>query len=101
MNTNNALHLIIGQQVVTEQTNEKFVKSVAKIRVLADPVPKWEEPQASLPSGTVRARHQDQAEVTLGMNEDKIYCTTDGSIPTIESTMYNPIAKRWWVFTQC
>ena len=49
MNTSNALHLIIGQRAVTEQTNEKFVKKVAKIEVKTDPVPKWEEPQASLP----------------------------------------------------
>jgi DMSO/TMAO reductase YedYZ molybdopterin-dependent catalytic subunit len=95
MNTSNALHLIIGQRVVTEQTNEKFVKSVAKIEVLTDPVPKWEEPQASLPSGTVVPGTKIELS-TSDMNGDKIYYTTDGSIPTIESTMYNPIAKRWW-----
>ena len=29
------------------------------------------------------------------MDDDKIYYTTDGISPTIDSLMYNPIASRW------
>ena len=30
------------------------------------------------------------------MDDDKIHYTTDGSTPTLNSPIYNWIAKRWW-----
>ena len=32
----------------------------------------------------------------LNSDDDKIYYTIDGSIPTLNSPMYNWIASRWW-----
>ncbi len=95
MNDHNALHLIIGQRAVGEQLNDAYVKYVNKIEVFTTALSKWESPQAVPDSGNVAVGTL----VTLStsdMNWDKIYYTLDGSTPTMNSTMYNPIGKEWW-----
>ncbi|HBC94288.1 MAG TPA: hypothetical protein DCZ10_15675, partial [Pelotomaculum sp.] len=90
-----ALHLIIGQRAVTEQMNDKYVKHVSKIEVLTTAPEKWDNPQASPGSGVVPAGTM-VALSNAHMDNDKIYFTTDGSTPTVNSLMYNWIARRWW-----
>lgn len=94
----NELHtpmLMLGQRAVTEQTGNLFVKYLCKIEVLTAEPEKWDPPQANPPGGSVPAGTM----VTLSnlhSDDDKIYYTTDGSIPTLNSPMYNWIASRWW-----
>jgi hypothetical protein len=94
----NDLHspiLMIGQRAVTEQTGNLFVKYLHKIEVLTSEPEKWDAPQANPGSGTVPPGTM----VTLSnlhSDDDKIYYTTDGSIPTLNSPMYNWISSRWW-----
>jgi len=95
MNDMNSLLLMLGQRAVTEQTGNLFVKYVNKIEVLTAEPEKWDAPQANPGSGVVPAGTM----VTLSNihnDDDKIYYTTDGSTPTLNSPMYNWIAKRWW-----
>jgi len=95
MNDMNSLLLMIGQRAVTEQTGNLFVKYINKIEVLTTEPEKWDAPQANPGSGVVPAGTM----VTLSNahnDDDKIYYTTDGSTPTLNSPMYNWIAKRWW-----
>jgi hypothetical protein len=95
MNDLNTLLLMLGQRTVTEQTGNLFVKYLNKIEVLIDKPDKWDAPQANPPGGTVPAGTM----VTLSNlhnDDDKIYYTTDGSIPNMNSPMYNWIASRWW-----
>lgn len=95
MNGVNALLLMLGQRAVTEQTGNLFVKYINKIEVLTAEPEKWDAPQANPGSGTVPAGTM----VTLSNvnnDDDKIYYTTNGSEPTMDSPMYNWIAKRWW-----
>ncbi|MDF9409013.1 chitobiase/beta-hexosaminidase C-terminal domain-containing protein [Pelotomaculum isophthalicicum JI] len=95
MNDRDALLLLIGQRAVTEQNNNLFLKYVAKIEVLTDAPPKWDSPKASVAGGEVPAG--TKIELSNKHNDaDKVYYTTDGSIPTINSPMYNKSAKRWW-----
>jgi len=94
MNDRDSLLLVIGQRAVTEQTNNLFLKYVTKIEVLTTPPPKWDNPKADIPSGEVPAG--TKVKLSNRKNDmDKIYYTTDGSTPTINSPMYNWIASRW------
>jgi len=52
-------------------------------------------PQANPSSGTV-PRGSMVTLSNLNSDDDKIYYTIDGSIPTLNSPMYNWIASRWW-----
>ena len=95
MNNLNAPLLMLGQRAVMEQTGNLFVKYLSKIEVLTTEPPKWDAPRANPDSGTVPAGTM----VTLSNknnDDDKIYYTTDGTVPTLNSPMYNWIAKRWW-----
>lgn len=95
MNELNSLILMLGQRAVTEQTGNLFVKYLNKIEVLTDEPDKWDNPQANPAGGIVPAGTM----VTLSnknMDDDKIYYTTDGTTPNLNSNMYNKIAKRWW-----
>lgn len=91
----NTLVLMMGQRAVTEQTGNAFVKYLNKIEVLTSEVPKWDSPQANPGSGEVSAGTMI-ALSTARMDDDKIYYTTDGSTPNLNSPIYNWIAKRWW-----
>jgi hypothetical protein len=95
MNDLNTLVLMMGQRAVTEQTGNAFVKYLNKIEVLTSEVPKWDSPQANPGSGEVSAGTMI-ALSTARMDDDKIYYTTDGSTPNLNSPIYNWIAKRWW-----
>jgi len=95
MNDLNALLLMLGQRAVTEQTGPLFIKSVNSIVVSTSATGSWGAPTAEPDGGTVPAG----TEVVLHSpkdDDDKVYYTTDGSTPTIESPMYNWVAKRWW-----
>ncbi|WP_031514682.1 stalk domain-containing protein [Desulfofalx alkaliphila] len=91
----NSPMLMLGQRAVTEQTGNLFVKYLNKIEVLTAEPKKWDEPQANPSGGTVPAGTM-VALSNANSDDDKIYYTTDGSTPTLESPMYNWIAKRWW-----
>ncbi len=95
MNDLNSLLLLMGQRAVTEQTAQLFVKNVVRIEVLTTEPEKWDNPQANPGSGEVAAGTMVALSNTY-MDEDKIYYTTDGSTPTVNSPMYNWIAGRWW-----
>jgi DMSO/TMAO reductase YedYZ molybdopterin-dependent catalytic subunit len=95
MNDRNSLHLMMGQRAVTEQTGPLFVKKVKKIEVLTDPIDQWDEPKADPAGGTVPAGTLVELS-NKNMDIDKIHYTLDGSEPTLQSPMYNWIAKRWW-----
>jgi DMSO/TMAO reductase YedYZ molybdopterin-dependent catalytic subunit len=95
MNELNALLLMLGQRAVTEQTGQSFVKKVNKIEVLTTAPGKWDEPEAAPKSGDVTAGTLVRLS-NAHMDDDKIYYTTDGSTPTINSSMYNWVASRWW-----
>lgn len=95
MNDLNALMFMMGQRAVTEQTGQLFVKNLSKIEVLSAAPPRWDTPQADPGSGEVPVGTKVKLS-NANMDDDKIYYTTDGSIPTINSPMYNWIANRWW-----
>jgi hypothetical protein len=95
MNDLNSLLLMLGQRAVSEQTGNLFVKYLDRIEVLREEPPQWDSPQANPEPGAV----EPGTMVTLSnanMDDDKIYYTTDGSVPTVNSNMYNWIARRWW-----
>jgi hypothetical protein len=95
MNDRDALHLIIGQRAVTEQTCTLFLKYVSKIEVLTTAPEKWDNPRTNIPDGTV-VPDGTMLELFNKLGDaDKIHYTTDGSTPTVNSPMINWIAKRW------
>lgn len=94
MNDRDALLLVVGQRAVTEQTNNLFLKYVSKIEVLTSDPPLWDEPKVDIESGEVPAGTKIKLSNRKG-DVDKIYYTTDGSTPTVNSPMYNWIASRW------
>jgi uncharacterized protein YjdB len=89
-----ANHLLYGQRAVTQQTNSRFAKYVTKIEVLTDPPAKWDSPTAHPVPGQVPVGTKVKL-CSTSDDEDKVHYTLDGSEPTIESPMYNWIAKRW------
>ncbi|MDD4237293.1 MAG: S-layer homology domain-containing protein [Desulfotomaculaceae bacterium] len=95
MNDLNSLLLMLGQRAVTEQNGNLFSKYVNKIEVLTTEPEKWDNPQANPVSGEVPTGSMI-ALSNANMDDDKIFYTTDGSTPTMNSPMYNWIAKRWW-----
>ncbi|MEN6325447.1 MAG: S-layer homology domain-containing protein [Syntrophomonas sp.] len=95
MNDLNIPLLMMGQRAVTEQNGNLFVKYLAKIEVLTTEPQKWDIPQANPPSGEVSPGTM-VALSNAHMDDDKVYYTTDGSTPTLDSPMYNWIARRWW-----
>ena len=95
MNDRDSFLLVVGQRVVTEQTNSSFLKYVNKIEVLTTPPQKWDNPKADLDSGEVPAGAQ--VKLSNKRNDvDKVYYTTDGSTPTLNSPMFNKSSSRWW-----
>ena len=95
MNDMDSLLLMCGQRAVTEQTNNIFLKYINKIEVLTTAPEKWDNPRASTSSGEISAG--TLIELSNKRNDaDKIYYTTDGSTPTVNSPVFNWSAKRWW-----
>lgn len=95
MNDLNVPLLMLGQRAVTEQTGNLFVKYLCKIEVTTGEPPRWDPPRANpdsgvVPPGTMVALSNEK------MDDDKVYYTIDGSTPTLNSPMYNWIARRWW-----
>ena len=95
MNDSNALHLMLGQRAVTEQTGPLFAKYVSEIRVLTDSPGTWAKPTANPSPGTVPAGTKVELHSPYD-DIDKVYYTLDGSTPDLESPMFNWVAKRWW-----
>ncbi len=95
MTDRDALHLIIGQRAVTEQTCTLFLKYINKIEVLTSEPEKWDAPRAKIPDGTVVPKGTMLELFNKLGDADKIHYTTDGSIPTVDSPMINWVAKRW------
>ncbi len=87
--------LMLGQRAVTEQNGNLFVKMLSSINVTTTSSPKWDEPVADPTGGDVEAGTLVRLNNNK-MDDDKIYYTTDGSNPTIDSPMYNWVASRWW-----
>jgi len=83
------LCLIIPQANVNEQTNHAFVKGVSEIIATVEDPGKWPAATVFPKAGeiargdTVKLQHQEIGKV-------KMYYTLDGSIPTENSTLYNP-----------
>lgn len=95
MNDFNSPILMLGQRSITEQTGNLLVKYLNKIEVLNTEPLQWDKPQANPSSGVVPAGTM-VALNNRSMDDDKIYYTTDGTTPNLNSNMYNKIAKRWW-----
>lgn len=95
MNDMDSIMLMCGQRVVTEQTNNLFLKYISKIEVSTTPPPKWDSPRANfsggeVPTGTLIELSSKRSD------DDKVHYTTDGSTPTINSPVFNWSASRWW-----
>ena len=78
--------LIMGQRARGEQTNPWFVKYLSTIEVSCEKPGQWPAVTFNRISGsdgvTLQLLHEN-------IDAVKIYYTTDGSEPTLESTMYN------------
>jgi hypothetical protein len=96
MNERDAPLLVLGQRAVTEQTNQLFLKHVSQIQVLTIQPEKWDSPKANIPSETVVPVGTEIILSNKNNDADKIYYTTDGSTPTINSPIFNWSASRWW-----
>jgi len=86
------LRLIYGQLDAQEQTTVGFVKSVRIITVTCDPVRQHPKPEATAER---LANGQYSVELKSSNVNAKVYYTTDGSTPTVHSTMYNVSAPHW------
>jgi hypothetical protein len=96
MTGRDALQLLFGQRAIIEQTNNLFLKYVSKIEVQATAPERWDQPRANIPDGTLVPEGTMLILSNKFSNEDKIYYTTDGSMPTVESAVFNWSASRWW-----
>ncbi|HKM39249.1 MAG TPA: Ig-like domain-containing protein [bacterium] len=96
MNDKDTLLLVLGQRAITEQVSPLFVKRVNRIELMTkDPV-KWDQPRLNVPSGLALPLDTGLVLENKGSDADKIYYTTDGSTPTVNSPIFNWSASRWW-----
>jgi len=87
---NSELKLIMGQRSRGEQNNPWIVKYLSTIEVSTRKPAKWAEVTFSKSGGSDAVTLQLQHE---SIDLVKIYYTTDGSTPTLESKMYNVSAS--------
>ena len=90
------LMLILGQRAVTEQTWLLYVKHLNKIELFTTAPEKWDTPKVNLPDGASLPLGTGIEMENKNTDADKIYYTTDGSTPTVNSPMFNWSGKRWW-----
>ncbi len=97
MDTADTPVLCLGQRAATEQTVLTFVKLLQTITVTSDPLQRWEPPVARIIdplSGkkveTAGGEVSPGTQVFLSGNvKTKIYYTTDGSEPDLDSRIFN------------
>jgi len=89
------LRLYFGQLAAQEQISQAFVQMVDRI-VVGGNAGTWGRPTASPASGTVSRGDPIRLNLPAGSGEAKIYYTLDGSTPTVNSTMFNVVAERWF-----
>lgn len=83
------LRLLIGQIGINDPVTPVCAKMVCEIEILTDPAGQWADITAQPAPGKIAKGtgivlgHPDQDRV-------KIYYTTDGSDPTVQSPVYNP-----------
>jgi len=87
--------LVFGQAAAFEQIFPAFIKDVVRIDV-EGPAGNWGSPGVS-PSAETKVKKGDLIRLTMpqGQGDSKIYYTLDGSVPTRNSKIYNPVADRW------
>lgn len=86
--------LMFGQRAVTEQNNPWFVKYIAKIELLTDASGKWDVPAADPSSGQIMAGKEVKIYHKL-LDSVKVYYTTDGTDPNVNSPMFNKSATYY------
>lgn len=81
--------LALGQRALTEQNNYQWVKGVTTIKLSSENPGRWSKVTAEPPGGVV----DENTEIFLNHQDVpwkvKIYYTTDGSTPTLDSPIYN------------
>ncbi|MGI6575597.1 MAG: Ig-like domain-containing protein [bacterium] len=96
MNDKDTLLLVLGQRAVTEQTSTLFVKNINMIEILTTNPDKWDAPRVNVPVGSNLPPGTKLILSNKNSDVDKIYYTTDGSTPTVNSPIFNWSASRWW-----
>jgi hypothetical protein len=87
--------LFFGQLTAQEQTNQAFVENVNRIAV-GGPAGKWGSPVPNPLPGKLMQGDLVRLSLPSVLGDEKIYYTLDGSVPTMNSKMYNETAERWF-----
>ena len=97
MSGDRGIRLLMGQRAVTEQNNPWYIKKLNKIEVSREEPGKWDAPIADLQPGKVEPGTKIilSCPNKMELEEAKIYYTTDGSEPDLNSDIFNIIAPRW------
>ncbi len=97
MSGDRGIRLLVGQRAVTEQNNPWYIKKLNKIEVSKEEPGKWDAPIANLQPDKVEPGTKIvlSCPKAMELEEAKIYYTTDGSEPDLNSNIFNAIAPRW------